>query len=74
MTKMTKMTKVKTDEITTREAAQLLRCSPRTILRMIDRRSLHARKLDPSAKSVYRLSRKEVEELLRSQTSLARER
>ncbi len=54
-------------EITTREAAKILRCSPRTILRMIDRRSLHARKLDPNAKSVYRLDRQEVEALRRTQ-------
>jgi len=55
------------DEITTQEAAKILGCSQRTIQRMIDRGTLYARKVDPNAKSVYRLDRKEVE-ALRDQT------
>ena len=54
---------MKKDEISTTEAAELLGCSKRTINRMIERGTLHARKLDPTAKSVFRISRADVEAL-----------
>lgn len=51
------------DTITTKEAAQIMGCSVRTVQRMIDRGSLDAHKLDPNFKSVYRVSRKQVLDL-----------
>ena len=52
---------MKTDDISTAEAAQILKCSERTIRNMIQRGSLvNVRKLDADAKSVYILSRAEV--------------
>lgn len=57
------------DELTSKEAATLLKVSQRTVQRMIERGSLHARRSnDPRAeKANYRLSRAEVEKLLRAQ-------
>jgi hypothetical protein len=48
------------DEMTTAEAAQELHCSERTVRNMIKRGTLNARKLDPTAKSIYYVSRVEV--------------
>ena len=47
------------------EVARLLKLNPRTIRRMIDRESIIAYKMDPNAKSVYRIPRTEVDRLLR---------
>ncbi len=55
-------------EVSTTEAAVLLGCSVRTIERMIDRGSIHARVVDPQAKKkTYRRSRSDVEALARAQ-------
>jgi hypothetical protein len=52
---------MKTDDISTTEAAQILKCSERTVRNMIERGSLvNVRKLDADAKSIYILSRAEV--------------
>jgi excisionase family DNA binding protein len=63
-----------TDIISTQEAAKILGYSLRTTLRLIERGRLNAWKIDPLAKSVYRLSRKEVEKfrsLARSDAGVA---
>ena len=52
---------MKTDAISTAEAALILKCSERTVRNMIERGSLfNVRKLDADTKSVYILSRAEV--------------
>ena len=51
------------NEITVTQAMSLLSCSRQTVIRMIQRGSLIAHKLDPNAKSVYRLSRSSVEKV-----------
>jgi excisionase family DNA binding protein len=51
-------------DLTTAEAAQKLQMSERTIRRMIIRGSISAHKLDPTAKSVYRIPQSEVDRLL----------
>jgi excisionase family DNA binding protein len=51
--------------MTTEEAAKILQCDPRTIRYMIERGSINAQKLDPSAKSVYRIPHTEIERILR---------
>lgn len=53
-----------TTALTTAQAAQLLGCSERTIRNMIIRGTLHASKIDPSAKSVYSISQDEVRRIL----------
>lgn len=50
-------------ELTTAEAAERLKVSERTIRRMIERGTIAAHKLDPSAKSVYRIPQAEVERI-----------
>jgi excisionase family DNA binding protein len=52
-------------DLSTTEAAEMLKVSKRTILNMIERGSLHAQKIDPAAKSVYRIPHSEVERILR---------
>jgi len=54
-----------TDELSTTEAAEKLKVSVRTIRNMIRRGSLNAQKLDPTAKSVYRIPRTEIDRILR---------
>jgi excisionase family DNA binding protein len=56
------------NELTTEQAADMLQVTARTIRNLIKRGSLRARKVDPNAKSVYRVSRQDVEKL-RSQLS-----
>ena len=61
------MNRRKTDlleTLTTEQAAEQLQVSPRTVRRMIDRGTLHAHKLDPSAKSVYRIPMAEIQRIL----------
>ena len=60
---------MQSDEISTQEAAEILKCSQRTIQRMIERGSLKGRKLDPHAKSIYLVSRREVMELSKAKPS-----
>jgi excisionase family DNA binding protein len=55
-------------KISVKEAAGLLGCSTRTVLRMIDRETLYGWKLDPQSKSVYSLWREDVEEIVKSRT------
>lgn len=50
--------------ITTAQAAQLLGCSQRTVLRMIDRQILHGWKITPGLKSVYMVSEDDVKKVL----------
>jgi excisionase family DNA binding protein len=52
-------------DLSTTEAAEILKVSKRTILNMIERGSINAQKLDPSAKSVYRIPHTEIERILR---------
>jgi excisionase family DNA binding protein len=52
-------------DLSTTEAAEMLNVSKRTIINMIERGSLHAQKLDPAAKSVYRIPHSEIERILR---------
>ena len=52
-------------DLSTTEAAEMLEVSKRTIINMIQRGSIHAQKLDPSAKSVYRIPHTEIERILR---------
>jgi excisionase family DNA binding protein len=61
------MNRRKTDApiLTTEEAAEALQVSARTIRRMIERGSIEAQKLDPTAKSVYRIPMAEVQRILR---------
>ena len=56
-------------DLTTAEAAQKLQVSERTIRRMIIRGSISAHKLDPTAKSVYRIPQSEVDRLLQERTT-----
>jgi excisionase family DNA binding protein len=61
------MNRRKTDlleALTTEEAAEQLQVSARTIRRMIERGSLDAQKLDPTAKSVYRIPMAEIQRIL----------
>ena len=51
--------------ISTREAAEMLGCSDKTVRNMIARGSLTASKLDPEVKSVYRIPRVQVEKILK---------
>jgi len=60
-------TRRKTDlleTLTTEQAAEQLQVSPRTIRRMIRRGSIDAQKLDPTAKSVYRIPTTEISRIL----------
>ena len=59
------------ETLTTKEAAEALQVSPRTIRRMIERGTLNATKLDPYAKSVYRISRADVEKILQARNPTA---
>jgi excisionase family DNA binding protein len=52
-------------DLTTAEAAQKLQVSERTIRRMIIRGSISAHKMDPTAKSVYRIPETEIDRILR---------
>ena len=52
------------DTLTTTEAAALLKVSERTIRNMIERGSIHAHKLDPNSKSVYRIPAAEIKRIL----------
>jgi excisionase family DNA binding protein len=56
------------DELTTAEAAQKLRVSERTVRRMIERGAIHAEKMDPTSKSVYRIPGTEIERILKART------
>jgi len=51
--------------LTTSEAASLLKVDERTVRNMITRGSLYAEKIDPRAKSVYRIPMDEIQRLLR---------
>ena len=53
------------DVLTTAEAAEILNVSKRTILNMIDRKTIYAYKLDPKSKSVYCIPADEVQRVLR---------
>lgn len=53
-----------TATLTTAEAANKLGCSERTIRYMITRGTIHATKIDPTAKSVYSISQDEVKRIL----------
>jgi len=55
--------------ISTKEAAEILNVSERTIRNMIKRGSINAQKMDPNAKSVYRISRADVEKILKERTA-----
>ena len=59
------------ENLTTEEAAEALQVSARTIRRMIERGSIEAIKLDPTAKSVYRIPREAVERLLQERNTTA---
>jgi len=50
--------------LTTPEVAKMLGVTERTVRNMIERGSIYAFKIDPTAKSVYRIPQKEVERLL----------
>jgi excisionase family DNA binding protein len=65
------MNQRKTDAptLTTEEAAELLQVNPRTVRRMIKRGSLEAKKMDPNAKSVYRIPRAAIEKILAARTT-----
>lgn len=54
-----------TETYTTAQAAEKLGCTQRTVERMIERGTLKAAKLDPTAKSVYLIPRSEIERLLK---------
>ena len=56
-------------DLSTTEAAIVLKVNVRTLRRMIDRGSIHAYKLDPQAKSVYRIPHKEIERILRERAN-----
>jgi len=60
----------KTDipNLTTEQAAEALQVSERTIRNMIKRGSIHAHKLDPTSKSVYRIPHAEIERILGART------
>lgn len=53
-----------TQDLTTAEAAKKLKVDERTIRNMIQRGSIHAYKVDPTAKSVYRIPQTEIERIL----------
>jgi len=57
------------DFTTTDKAAQTLKISRRTIVNMIERGIINAYKLDPTAKSVYRIPRAEIDRLLRERNT-----
>jgi len=57
------------ESLTTEQAAEELHVSARTIRRMIERGSIEAHKLDPQAKSVYRIPRAEVDRLLQERNT-----
>jgi excisionase family DNA binding protein len=48
----------------TKEAADRLQVSERTIRNMIKRRSIRAYKIDPTSKSVLRIPRSEIDRIL----------
>jgi excisionase family DNA binding protein len=48
----------------TQEAADRLQVSVRTIRNMIERGSINAHKVDPTAKSVYRIPAAEIDRIL----------
>jgi len=52
-------------DLSTSQAAEMLKVSKRTVINMIERGSIHAHKLDPQAKSVYRIPHTEIERILR---------
>ena len=54
------------EEVSTQEAAKMLKCSPRTIRNMIKRGSLSARivRFDPTVKGVYKVPKSEIELLV----------
>jgi len=62
-------TSIPTDEINVTQAAKLLQASVSTIHNMIERGSLEAHKLDPTAKSVYRIPTKEIDRILGERTN-----
>jgi len=51
-------------DLTTKEAAEILEVSERTVRRMIDRETIYAYKLDPTSKSVYRIPDSEIKRIL----------
>lgn len=67
------MNRRKTDKptLTTKEAAEKLQTSERTIRRMIERGSIEAHKLDPSSKSVYRIPAEAIDRLLQERAAAA---
>jgi excisionase family DNA binding protein len=48
----------------TKEAADQLKVSERTVRNMIERGSINAEKLDPQSKSVYRIKATEIQRIL----------
>ena len=62
------------DDISTAEAAEILRCSQRTIQRMIERGTLTGRKLDPTVKSIYFVPRVEILALKKGRPAKKQER
>jgi excisionase family DNA binding protein len=54
------------------EAAQLLGCSSRTVLRMIDSSVLEGWKLTPRGKSVYYVAREDVEKIIKQRKAAAK--
>jgi excisionase family DNA binding protein len=58
--------------ISTREAAEMLGCSEKTVRNMITRGSLKASKIDPQSKSVYKIQRSDVESILKVRAGAAK--
>ena len=58
-----------TKDLSTTEAAEMLKVSKRTVINMIQRGSINAQKLDPAAKSVYRIPHSEIERILRERAN-----
>ena len=55
--------------LSTTEAAEMLEVSKRTVINMIERGSINAYKIDPGAKSVYRIPHSEIERILRERAN-----
>jgi len=62
---------MKSDLISTTEAAKMLGCSQRTVQRMIDRGILPGVKMTPGLKSVWLIERKDVGKILKRREAMA---
>jgi excisionase family DNA binding protein len=57
-------------ELSVIQVAEILKCTPRTVINLIKRGAFpNAYKLDPNAKSVYRIPKSDVDKLIKQRAT-----